>query len=295
MVVFLPLRSQSRGYATTPGEEPVLEYQEVGPGYLATMGIPLVSGREFTRADNETAPLVAVVNEPMAAEYWRGEDPVGMRVQVKGRWMRVVGLAKNSKYRSLMEAPKPFLYVPMRQNALGQSLQIRTSLGTEALASALASEVHNIDANVAPVEVITMREQVDRMIWPRRASVILLEILGGLALVLATIGLYGVMSYAVTQRRRELGLRMALGATALDVLRLVISRGLVLAAGGVVLGAGAALGLTRLMGDLLYKVSPRDPLVFGTALVVIVIASLAACLLPAWRATRIDPVRALKD
>ena len=259
------------------------------------MGIPLVSGREFTRADNETAPLVAVVNEAMTAEYWRGEDPVGMRVQVKGRWMRVVGVAKNSKYRSLMEAPKPFLYVPMRQNALGQSLQIRTSLGTEALAGALASEVQNIDANVAPVEVITMREQVDRMIWPRRASVILLEIFGGLALVLATIGLYGVMSYAVTQRRRELGLRMALGATALDVLRLVISRGLVLAAGGVVLGAGAALGLTRLMGDLLYKVSPRDPLVFGTALVVIVIASLAACLLPAWRATRIDPVRALKD
>lgn len=283
------------GYVTAPDEEPEVEYQEVGPAYLATMGIPLVSGREFTRADDETTPLVAVVNEAMVAQYWRGEDPVGARLQVKGRWMQVVGVAKNSKYRTLMETPTPFFYVPMRQNALGQSLQIRTVLGPEAMINALVREVHDIDANVSPVELITMREQVDRMIWPQRASVILLTSFGGLALVLATIGLYGVMSYAVTQRRRELGLRMALGATAPDLLRLVMSRGLVLAAGGIVLGAGVALGLTRLMGDLLYKVSPRDPLVFGSALMVIMIASLAACLLPAWRATRIDPVRALKD
>jgi ABC-type antimicrobial peptide transport system permease subunit len=163
------------------------------------------------------------------------------------------------------------------------------------MATALVREIQNLDANLAPIEVITMREQVDRMIWPQRASVILLGIFGGLALVLATIGLYGVMSYAVTQRRRELGLRLALGATPSDQLRLVMSRGLVLATGGIVLGAGVSLGLTRLMGDLLYKVSPRDPLVFGSALVVTMIASLAACLLPAWRATRIDPVRALKD
>ena len=107
------------GYETTPDEQPTVEYNEVSPGYLATLGIPLVSGREFTRADNETAPLVAVVNEVMVAQYWRGEDPVGKRLQVKGRWTQVVGVAKNSKYQSLLETPKPFFYVPMRQHALG--------------------------------------------------------------------------------------------------------------------------------------------------------------------------------
>jgi len=163
------------------------------------------------------------------------------------------------------------------------------------MARVLAREVQALDANLAPGEVITMREQVDRMSWSERAAVILLGAFSGLALVLAAIGLYGVMSYAVSQSTRELGLRMALGAQASDLLRLVLSRGLALTAGGMVLGAGAALALTRLMGDLLYRVSPRDPLAFGSAFVVMMIASLAACLLPAWRATRIDPVRALKD
>ena len=283
------------GYEAAPDEQPTVEYNEVGPAYLATMGIPLVSGREFTRADDETAPLVAVVNEAMAAEYWRGEDPVGGRLQVKERWIRVVGVAKNSKNRILLESPKPFFYVPMRQNAFGQGLQIRTPLGPEAMARALAREVHALDANLAPGEVITMAEQMDRMMWSQRATVILLGIFGGLALVLAAIGLYGVMSYAVSQRSRELGLRMALGATTSDLLRLVMSRGLALTAVGIMLGAGVSVGLTRLMGDLLYKVSPRDPLAFGSAFFVMMIASLAACFLPAWRATRIDPVRALKD
>ena len=283
------------GYEAAPDEQPTVEYNEVGPAYLATMGIPLVSGREFTRADNETAPLVAVVNEAMAAEYWRGEDPVGGRLQLKERWMRVVGVAKNSKNRILLESPKPFFYVPMRQNAFGQGLQIRTPLGPETMASTLAREVHALDPNLAPGEVITMAEQIDRMMWSQRATVILLGIFGGLALVLATIGLYGVMSYAVSQRSRELGLRMALGATTSDLLRLVMSHGLALTAGGIMLGAGASVVLTRLMGDLLYKVSPRDPLAFGSAFVVMIVASLVACFLPAWRATRIDPVRALKD
>jgi predicted permease len=283
------------GYEAAPDERPTVEYNEVGPAYLATMGIPVVAGREFTRADNETAPLVAVVNEAMAAEYWRGEDPVGRRLQVKERWMQVVGVAKNSKNRILLESPKPFFYVPMRQNSFGQGLQIRTPLGPETMASALGREVHALDANLAPGEVITMAEQIDRMTWSQRATVILLGIFGGLALVLAAIGLYGVMSYAVSQRSRELGLQLALGATTSDLLRLVMSRGLALTAGGIILGAGASVGLTRLMGDLLYKVSPRDPLAFGAAFVVMIFASLIACFLPAWRATRIDPVRALKD
>jgi predicted permease len=283
------------GYETAPEEQPTVDYNQVGPAYLATMGIPLVSGREFTRADNETAPLVAVVNEVMVAQYWRGQDPVGRRLQVKGNWLEVVGVAKVSKYRNLKETPQPLFYVPIRQNSLGTGLQIRTRLSPATMAKALAREVHALDANLAPGEVITMQEQVDRTTAVQRIAVSFLGVFGCLALFLAAIGLYGVMSYTVSQSTRELGLRMALGARASDLLRVVMSQGLALTAAGVVLGAAAALGLTRLIVDLLYKVNPRDPLVFGSAFVVMMTASLAACFLPAWRATRTDPSQALRD
>ena len=283
------------GYETAPGEQPTVDYNEIGPDYLATMGIPLVSGREFTRADNETAPLVAVVNEAMAAQFWKGENPVGKRLQVKNRWLQVVGVAKNSKYRSLTETPKLYFYTSLRQDAIGQNLDIRTPLPPEKMITVLTREIKALDPNLAPSELITMREQVDRMSWAQRAAVILLFLFGGLALVLAAIGLYGVMSYTVSQSTRELGLRMALGAEASDLLRLVMSRGFALTAAGIVIGAAAALLLTRLMGDLLYKVSPRDPAAFAVAFLIMTIVSLAACLLPAWRATRTDPLRALRD
>ncbi len=283
------------GYVIAPDEDPTVDYNEVGPAYFATMGIPLVEGREFTRADNETAPLAAVVNEFMAAKYWRGRSPVGSRLQVKGRWMQVVGIAKMSKYRNLAEARKPFFYVAMRQNITGLNLNIRTSLGPEAMTKALVREIHTLDANLAPSEVITMQEQVDRTTAVQRVAVTMLGIFGGLALLLAAIGLYGVMSYTVSQRTRELGLRMALGASTSNLLGFVLSHGLLLTAGGVVLGGAAALSLTRLMGSLLYNVSPRDPLAFGSAFVVMAIAALTACLLPAWRAARTDPVSALRQ
>jgi ABC-type antimicrobial peptide transport system permease subunit len=209
--------------------------------------------------------------------------------------MQVVGVAKMSKYRNLTETPKPLFYVPMRQNSEGQNLNIRAALGPAAMTKALVREIHALDANLAPGEVITMQEQVDRTTAVQRIAVMMLGVFGGLALFLAAIGLYGVMSYTVSQSTRELGLRMALGADASNLLRLVMSQGLALTAGGVALGAVAALGLTRLIGNLLYKVSPRDPLAFGTAFAVMAVASLAACFLPAWRATRTDPVRALRD
>ncbi len=284
------------GYQVPPEEEPTVQYNEVGPSYFATMGIPLVSGREFNRADDETAALVAVVNETMTAQFWKSRNPIGERVQVKGRWMQVVGVAKDSKYESVREAPKPFFYVPLRQNfSRGAGLYIRTPLSPETMAMVLAREVHALDGNLALYEVITLQEQVDRSTSPQKVAVTLVGVLGGLALLLAAIGLYGVMSYAVSQSRRELGLRMALGASASSLLRLVMSRGLALTGGGVLLGAAAAMGLTRLLGNLLYKVSPRDPLAFGLAFAVMAAVSLAACLLPAWRAARTDPAQVLRD
>jgi predicted permease len=283
------------GYQPPPDEQPTVKYNEVGPDYFATMGIPLVSGREFARADDEKAVLVAVVNETMAAHYWRGGNPIGERVQVKGRWVQVVGVARDSKYQSVWEASIPFFYVPLRQNfSRGSRLYIRTALSPETMATALARQVHALDPDLALYEVITLQEQLDRSTSPQMVAVTLVGVLGGFALVLAAIGLYGVMSYAVSQSTRELGLRMALGAGASTLLRLVLSRGLTLTAGGVLLGAAVALGLTRLLGNLLYKVSPRDPMAFGWAIVVMMVVAFAACILPAWRATRTDPVRALR-
>jgi predicted permease len=284
------------GYQTAPDEQPTAEYNQIGPGYLATMGTPLINGREFTRVDNESAPPVAIINEAMAAQYWRGRDPVGERLQVKGRWMKIVGVAKNAKYRTLLELPKPFFYIPLRQDfSIQVGLNVRTRIAPAAMAAALAREARALDASLALSEVITMREQVDRMSWTQRAAAILLGIFGGLALVLSAIGLYGVMSYAVSQRTRELGLRMALGADGTDLLRLVLSQGLGLTAGGVVVGIAAALVLTNLIANLLFNVSPRDPVTFMSAFAVMAVVASAACLLPALRATRTDPVRALRE
>jgi macrolide transport system ATP-binding/permease protein len=284
------------GYQASRDEQSNVEYNEVGPGYFATLSIPLLSGREFTRADNENAPLVAIVNEVMAAKYWRGQDPVGKRLQVKDRWMRIVGVARTAKYESFMEPPKAFFYVPLRQNfSTRVALHIRTRQSPGIIATELANAVHAIDPELAPGAVITMQEQLERSTSGPRIAVSLLGLFGTLALLLAGVGLYGVMSYAVSQSTRELGLRMALGATVPRLLRLVMSKGLALTLGGVALGAAAALALTRLLGYLLYKVSPRDPLAFAVAFAVMLLASLAASFLPAWRATRIDPVRALRS
>jgi ABC-type antimicrobial peptide transport system permease subunit len=232
----------------------------------------------------------------MTARYWRNQDPVGQRLQVNGRWVRVVGVAANSKYESMREDPKPFFYVPLRQDFVrGPALYVRTTQPLQAIVAALTHEVRAVDANLALYETITLQEQVDRSTSPQLVAVTLVATLGGLALLLAGIGLYGVMSYVVSQSTRELGLRLALGAGAFNLFRLVLSRGLALTAGGIVLGAAAGLALTRLLGKLLYNVSPRNPLAFGVALVVMTITAIVACFLPAWRATRTDPARVLRD
>jgi predicted permease len=284
------------GYQPPLEERPEIEYNQVGPGYFVTLGIPVFSGREFTRTDDEKAPRVAIVNQTMVTRYWGGQDPVGRRLRVKGGWVRVVGVAADSKYESMRETPMPFFYVPLRQDFVrAPALYIRTNQTQQSMMAALLREVHALDANLGLYEMITLQEQVNRSTSPQLVAVTLVSILGGLALLLAGVGLYGVMSYAVAQSRRELALRMALGAGAANLLRLVISRGLRLTAGGIIFGAAAAFALTRLLGKLLYNVSPYDPRVFASALAVMTVIAIAACLLPAWRASRTDPARVLRD
>jgi predicted permease len=283
------------GYQPPRNEQVAADYNQVGEEYFSAIGIPIVTGREFTRNDDENAPPVAIVNETMAVKYWPGKSVIGQRLKVKDKWMEVVGLAKDSKYQTMLEAPKPFFYVPVRQNFFVQNgFIIRTDQSAAAIMNGLGREIHALDPNLAPLDTISLQEQVDRMSYTQRLAVALLAIFGGMALFLAAIGLYAVMSYSVFQSTRELGLRMALGAGAGDLLRLVISRGIRLTTAGVAIGAIAALTLTRLMGNLLYKVSPRDPLAFAVALIVMLSVASIACFLPAWRATRIDPVRALR-
>lgn len=284
------------GYQPSLEEQPSVDYNQVGPGYFTTLGIPLFSGREFARTDDENAPLVAIVNRTMVKRYWSGADPIGRRLQVKGRWARVVGVVADSKYESMRENPTPFFYVALRQDFVRQpALDIRTTRPLASIRAAVAREVHAMDPNLALYEMISLQEQVNRSTSPQLVAVTLVSILGTLALLLAGVGLYGVMSYAVAQSRRELGLRMALGADAGNLLRLVISRGLQLTAGGVLFGAVAALAVMKLLGQLLYNVSPHDPLVFGISLAVMSLTAVFACLFPAWRASRTDPARVLRN
>jgi len=283
------------GYQPSPDEQPEVEYNQVSPTYFTTLGIPFFSGREFTRSDDENAPPVAIVNRTMVERYWRGQDPIGRRLQVKGRWARVVGVVADSTYESIGETRKPFFYVPLRQDFVREpDLYICTTQPLHSILTAVVREVHALDANLALYEMITLREQVNRSTSPQLVAVTLVSTLGGLALLLAAVGLYGVMSYAVAQSTRELGLRMALGADAASLLRLVLSRGLRLTAGGVLFGTVAALALTRLLRQLLYNVSPHDPMVFGLALAVMTATAIFACLLPGWRASRTDPARVLR-
>jgi len=283
-------------YQPSINEQPEVEYNQVSPDYFATLGIPLFSGREFMRSDDENAPLVAIVNRTMVERYWRGQDPIGRRLQVKAGWARVVGVAADSKYESIREVPKPFFYVPLRQDFVREpELFIRTTQPLHSILAAVVEEVHALDANLALYGMITLQEQVNRSTSSQIIAVTLVSILGGLALLLAGVGLYGVMSYAVAQSTRELALRIALGAGAANLFQLVISRGLRLTAAGLLFGTGMALLMTRLLGQLLYNVSPYDPAVFGLAFAVMTITATFACLLPALRASRTDPARVLRN
>src|SRR5213079_1949279 len=240
------------GYQSAPDEQPNADYLQVSEDYFSTLGIPLVVGREFTKNDDENAPRVVIVNETMAAKYWPGKDPIGQRLKVKDNWMQIVGVAKNVKIETKLEPARSFFYVPVRQNFfVGNALLIRTRETPGAITNALAREVHALDPTLAPYAADRLQEQVDGRGYTQRLAATLLAIFGGMALFLAAIGLYAVMSYSVSQGTHELGLRMALGANAGNLLRLVLSHGLRLTTVGILIGAIAAFVLTRLMGNLL--------------------------------------------
>jgi macrolide transport system ATP-binding/permease protein len=293
--VFSEARLEFDSYQPAPDEQTSLSYIEVGEDYFKTLSIPIVAGREFHRADDENALPVAIINETMAAKYWPGKDPIGQRIKMKDRWLQIVGVAKNVNYDTKLEAPRPFVYVPVRQNfSVSNNLLIRTRETPGAIRNALAREVHALDSTLAPTAPFRVQEQVARKGYTQQLAGTLIAVFGAIALFLAAIGLYAVMSYSVSQATRELGMRMALGADARDILRLVLSRGLRLTIAGIAIGGFAGLLLTRLMGNLLYKVSPRDPIAFGLALFILLAVALLACFLPARRATRVDPVQALR-
>jgi predicted permease len=287
------------GYEPRSDEQPRVEYNPVGPGYFATMGIPILSGREFTRSDNETTYPAVIVNQLMVQKYWHGVDPVGKRVQLGDQSMLVVGVAKDSKYSSFVEFPQPFLYVCAGQVPLvNADLVIRTSQSSGTVSSELLREVRSLDSGLGMGEVVPMREHMNRTALASQQIVVaLLTIFAAMALSLAAVGLYGVMSYSVSQSKREIGLRMALGAGASHLFRVVMSHGLALSFGGIVLGSISAFALTRFIaiGSLLYEVNPLDPGAFVLASLVMILISVAACLLPAWKASRTNPVQALRD
>ena len=286
------------GADTTTRDRILVQVNSVSPNYLDTIGVPLLRGRDFTNADMTGAPLVVIVNETMAERFWPGEEAIGKRFKFFGDqdFTTVIGVAKNAKYNGVAEDPIPFIYQPIRQNySPAATLHVRAEANAAALAGAVRQEVLQIDPTLSVFNVQTLADQVAQSLAPLRVNVVMLATFGGLALLLASIGLYGVANYSVTQRTREIGVRMALGAQPSTVLRLVLGHGLLLVGLGLAIGLVAALALASFVPqDLLPNVSVRDPLTFALTSAVLGSVALLASYIPARRATRIDPLIALR-
>jgi macrolide transport system ATP-binding/permease protein len=287
------------GADTTTRDRVLVQVNSVSPGYIDTLGIPLLRGRDFLNSDMTGAPLVVIINETMAQRFWPGEEAIGKRFKFFGDndYTTVIGIAKNSKYNGVAEDPIPFIYQPVRQNYTpNATLHIRAAGNAGGLGGAVRAAVLEIDPTLSVFNVRTLEQQVSDSLAGLRINVVMLTTFGVLALLLASIGLYGVASYAVSQRTREIGLRMALGANASSVLRLVLGRGLTLVAIGIALGLGLALLGSRFISpDILPNVSVRDPLTFTATALLLTAVALLANYLPARRATRIDPLIALRS
>jgi predicted permease len=286
------------GYDRKPTEDMSAQYTIVAPRYFAAFRIPLLDGRDFTDADDATKPAVAIINETMAKRYWAGQSPLGRKFGVFGgrRELTVIGVAKAGKYRFLNEAPKPFIYLPYQQGVwdLNLGVVLRTEGSPATFASALRNEIHALDPGVEAWSLLTMADYVQASFLAQKIVSTLLIAIGAVAVVLAAMGIYGVMAYVVSQRIHELGVRMALGATMGRITSLVLSQGMRLACCGLGVGFVGAFALSHSLTNFLYGVSPFDPLTFGGVAVVLAAISLGACLVPAWRAARVDPMVALR-
>jgi predicted permease len=275
----------------------LVQVNPVSPGYLKTVGIPLLRGRDFTTQDTLDAPLVVIVNETMAERFFPGGDAIGRRFRFFGDTAdtTIVGIARNAKYNGLNEDPTPFVYHPLRQvYNPAVSLLVRTSGEATALAPEARRVVQQLDPRLSILNVGTLADQIDLALSPQRIVVVLLSIFGVLALVLAAMGLYGVASYSVSQRTREIGIRMALGATRTSVMRLVLLQGMALVGVGLVAGLASAALLARSVQGLLVGVPPADPITYAVTAVLLALIAAAASYFPARRATRIDPLVALR-
>ena len=284
------------GYTPQPGERMSIDTNVIGVNYFRTMGIPIVAGREFSYADRPGTEPVVVISEAMARRYWQGRDPLGQSVKIFNIEVKVIGVAKDSKYHSLRESPLPYLYAPLSQAGSLSSITFiaRTSGNPSSLLASVEHEASAIDSNVPLFNTGTLDQHIGNLLVAERFAATLLGMFSLLALTLAVTGIYGVVAYSVSQRTREIGIRMALGAEGKDILKLVMGRGIVPVLIGVALGLSAAFVVTRVLTSFLYGLSATDLTTFIGASLALVGVALAACSVPARRATKVDPMVALR-
>ncbi len=275
----------------------LITYNDISPGYFETLRIPLLEGRDFNEFDRDQSKLVAIVNKTTAKQLWPNQDALGKRFTVvqQTELYEVVGVVADSVINNIGEEPTPMIYRPLMQEyAPAAWIVARTGSDPEKILGSVRDQVRTLDKNMPLRNVTTIPEQIDRGLWASRMGAALLSIFGGLALLLAMIGIYGVMSYSVDQRTQEIGIRMALGARSGDVLRMVIRQGMLLVAAGAGAGILASLLLGKLIAGLLYGITPQDPVTLAGVAVALTGVALFACYVPALRATRVDPLVALR-
>ena len=303
LTLFLPLdfgravgRTRLEGYDPKPNEEIEMQANMVGPHYFSTLRIPLISGRDFTVEDRERGAKVAIVNEALVKRYWPGQNPVGKRVSNSEGFMEVIGVVKTGKYNGFTEAATPFYYMLLPKDQVPPLITfvVRTSPSAESMLPVLHREVQSVDHDVPVISVKTMGQHLGLRLLPARLAAALATFYGCLALITVAVGLYGVLAYFVSQRTREIGIRMTLGARRGDLLRWVMRQGMLLAAIGLMIGLGLGLAASRLLSSFLFGVSPADPVAFLSVTSVILLVALAACWLPARRAASVDPMEALR-
>jgi putative ABC transport system permease protein len=278
-----------------PGQQPVAWYSSITPDYFRTMGIRLIKGREPAESDNADSPKVVFISETMVRRYFPDEDPIGKRLVFGSDKREIVGVFSDVAHFGLTQDARPTMYFAHAQSpARGMSLVVRTASNPLALVSSIRNQISSLDQNLATSNVMTLEELVGSSLAEPRFTLLLLGSFAGLALVLSAIGVYGVVSYSVSQRSHEIGVRMALGAQVSDVLRLVISQGMTLVLGGIGVGLVSAFALSRVMSKLLYGVSPTDLVTFAATSVILTGVALGACLVPGRRATRVDPMESLR-